>query len=439
MLATAPVPGISHDHLLVLLMQIGALLILATGFGQLALRLRFPAVAGELLAGVVVGPSLLGNVAPDFSRWLLPRDPEQMHLIGAISQLGVLLLVGITGAHIDLGLLRRKRVAIGWVSMGSVLFPLALGVGLGFLLPASVMGEGADRTTFALFIGVAIAVSALPVIAKTLMDMGLLHRNVGQVIVGAAAVSDVLGWMLLSVVSAMATASFRLIVVAESVGYLLIVLAVTVFLARPLIGRVLRPIESSAESTERGMAACVVLIVLSAAGTHALNMEPILGAFLCGTVIGSLGRNRRRLLEALRPFVMAVLAPLFLATAGLQVDLSALKDLSVLAAGLITLVVAVGGKLVGGYVGARMGKLDHNASLAIGAGLNARGVVEIVLASVGLSIGVLNTASYTIVVLVAVVTSVMAPPLLRRTTSRIVKTTTEIEREHDYAGVQRVG
>lgn len=435
MLATAPVPGISHDHLLVLLIQMGALLILAIGLGRLALRLRLPAVVGELLAGVVVGPSLLGNVAPAFSHWLLPRDPEQMHLIGAISQLGALLLVGITGAHIDLGLLRRKRVVIGWVSMGSVLFPLVLGVGLGFLLPASVIGEGGDRTTFAFFIGVAIAVSALPVIAKTLMDMGLLHRNVGQVIIGAAAVSDVLGWMLLSVVSAMATAGFRLVVVAESVGYLLIVLAVTVFLARPLIGRVLRPIACSAESTELGIAACVVLIVLSAAGTHALNMEPILGAFLCGTVIGSLGRNSRRLLEALRPFVMAVLAPLFLATAGLQVDLSALKDLSVLSAGLITLVVAVGGKLVGGYAGARMGKLDHNESLAIGAGLNARGVVEIVLASVGLGIGVLNTASYTIVVLVAMVTSVMAPPLLRRTTSRIVKTATEIERERDYAAV----
>lgn len=432
-LATAPVPGISHDHLLVLLTQIGALLILATGLGRLALRLGLPAVVGELLAGMIVGPSLLGNVAPAVSDWLLPRDPEQMHLLGAISQLGVLLLVGITGAHIDLSLLRRKRVAIGWVSAGSVLLPLALGVGLGFLLPASVMGEDGDRPTFALFIGVAIAVSALPVIAKTLMDMRLLHRNVGQVIIGAAAVSDILGWLLLSIVSAMATAGFRLVVVAESVGFLLIVLAITVFLARPLMGRLLRPIERSANPGEMGIAAVVVMIVLSAAGTHALKMEPILGAFLCGIVIGSLGPANRRFLEALRPFVMAVLAPLFLATAGLQVDLSALKDLSVLGAGLITLAVAVGAKLVGGYAGARMGKLGHDESLAIGAGLNARGVVEIVLASVGLSIGVLNTASYTIVVLVAVVTSVMAPPLLRRTTNRITQTTTEIERERHYA------
>ncbi|MFE6052605.1 cation:proton antiporter [Kitasatospora sp. NPDC056446] len=437
-LATAPVPGISHDHLLVLLVQIGALLALATGLGRLALRFGLPAVVGELLAGILVGPSVLGGAAPAVSDWLLPRNPEQMHLLGAISQLGVLLLVGITGAHIDLGLLSRKRVAITWVSLGSVLLPLALGIGLGFLLPASMLGTAGDRSTFALFIGVAVAVSALPVIAKILIDMRLLHRNVGQVIIGAAAVSDILGWLLLSVVSAMATAGFRFSVVAESVGYLLIVLAVTAFLARPLIGRLLRPIERASNGRDLGAAVVLVLIVLASAGTHALKMEPILGAFLCGIVIGSLGAGARRFLDALRPFVMAVLAPLFLATAGLQVDLSALKDPSVLVAALVTLAVAVGAKLVGGYAGARLGRLNHDEAVAIGAGLNARGVVEIVLASVGLGLGVLNTASYTVVVLVAVVTSVMAPPLLRRATGRIAPTATETEREREHAA-QLVG
>ncbi|MFF7994508.1 cation:proton antiporter [Kitasatospora xanthocidica] len=432
-LATAPVPGISHGHLLVLLVQVGTLLALATGLGRLALRLGLPAVVGELLAGIVVGPSVLGGAAPAVSDWLLPRNPEQMHLLGAISQLGVLLLVGITGAHIDLDLLRRKRGAVTWVSLGSVLLPMALGIGLGFLLPGSMLGKAGDRTTFALFIGVAVAVSALPVIAKILIDMRLLHRNVGQVIIGAAAVSDILGWLMLSVVSAMATEGLRAGVVAESVGCLLLVLAVTAFLARPLIGRLLRPVERAGNGPELGAATVLVLIVFAAAGTHVLRMEPILGAFLCGIVIGSLGAGARRFLDALRPFVMAVLAPLFLATAGLQVDLTALKDPSVLGAALVTLLVAVGAKLVGGYAGARLGRLSHDEAVAIGAGLNARGVVEIVLASVGLGLGVLNTASYTVVVLVAVVTSVMAPPLLRRATGRIAQTAGEIEREREHA------
>lgn len=429
-LASGSVPGITHHQMLVFMLQTGLLIAVAAGLGRVAVRLRMPPVVGELTAGVVLGPSLFGNVAPGLSHWLLPRDPEQMHLLSAVAQLGVLLLVAITGAHIDLALLGRKRRAIGLVSMGSVLLPLALGFALGFLLPGSLMGGTGGRTTFALFIGVAVAVSALPVIAKTLFDMGLLHRNVGQIIVGAAAVSDIVGWLLLSIVSAMATHGLRAGVVVESVAYLLVVLAVTV-VARPLVKRVLRPAERPGRPGA-GLSLIFVLIMLSAAGTQALNMEPILGAFLCGIVVGSLGSASRRSLDSMRTFVMATLAPLFLATAGLQVDLTTLGRPRVLLAAVITLAVAIGAKFAGGYLGARLGRLDRLEALAIGAGLNARGVVEIVLASVGLRLGVLNTASYTVIVLVAVVTSVMAPPILRRATGRITTTTAEIKREREF-------
>ncbi|MCB5906270.1 cation:proton antiporter [Streptomyces pinistramenti] len=430
-LAMGPVPAISHHQMLVFLVQIGVLLTVAVGLGRLAARVGLPSVVGELTAGVVLGPSLLGNLAPDVSNWLLPRNPEQLHLLGAVGQLGVIFLVAITGAHIDLGLLRRKRRAISWVSAGSVLLPLVIGFVLSLLLPDSLMGKASDRLTFGLFMGVAVAVSALPVIAKTLLDMGLLHRNVGQIIIGAAAVSDIIGWLLLSVVSAMATFGFRIGVLTESVGYLILVLVATAYVARPLIGRLLRTVERSA-GREVSLSAIAVLIVLSAAGTHALGMEPVLGAFLCGIVVGSLGTESRRSLDSMRAFIMATLAPLFLATAGLQVDLTALAEPQVLVAALITLLVAIGAKFAGGYLGARAGRLAHTESVAIGAGLNARGVVEIILASVGLQLGVLTTASYTIVVLVAVVTSVMAPPILRRTTQRMTKTDAEREREREF-------
>jgi Kef-type K+ transport system membrane component KefB len=430
-LAADPVPSISHHGMLVLLVQIGVLLICAKGLSRLAAVVRLPAVVGELVAGVVLGPSLLGTAAPALSDWLLPREPEQTHLLGAVAQLGVLLLVGITGSHVDLELLRRRRVTVTWVSLGSVLLPLALGVGLGYLLPGSLLGDAGDRPSFALFMGIAVAVSALPVIAKTLLDMDLMHRDVGQVIIGAAAVSDVLGWLLLSIVSATATAGFRAGVVYESVGCLLLVLVAVVFVARPLIGAVMRPVARA--GGDAGMTTVVIMIVLAAAGTCALNMEPVVGAFLCGVVISSLGIESRRFLDAVRPFVMAVLAPLFLATAGLQVELGALRDPVTLGAALVTLAVAVAAKFVGGYLGARMGRLDHDHALAIGAGLNARGVVEIVLASVGRDLGILNSASYTVIVLVAVVTSVMAPPILRRTTGRMPVTAGESLREREHS------
>ncbi|MFC7830963.1 cation:proton antiporter [Streptomyces sp. NPDC057375] len=432
-LAAGPVAGIDSHQMLLFLLQISVLLAVATALGRVAARFRLPPVVGELTAGVVLGPSVLGNVLPAASDWLLPREADQTHLLGAVAQLGVLLLVGITGAHIDLELLRRKSTAIGFVSLGSVLLPLGLGFGLGFLLPDAMIGGSTDRPAFALFIGVAVAVSALPVIAKTLLDMRLLHRNVGQLIVGSAAISDIVGWLLLSIVSATVTRGLGPGVVLKAVGYLLAVLAFTLLVARPLARLVLRPTERSA-APEVSVSVIVVLIMLSAAGTHALGMEPILGAFLCGIVVGSLGTPSRRSLDSMRTFVMPVLAPLFLATAGLQVDLSTLARPSVLLAGVVMLTVAVVAKFAGGYLGARLGRLDRHEALAIGVGLNARGVVEIVVASVGLGLGVLTTASYTIVVLVAVATSVMTPPLLRHTTRRITTTAAETNRERQFAG-----
>ncbi|WP_431042214.1 cation:proton antiporter [Streptomyces sp. P1-3] len=432
-LSQAPVPAISHHQMLVFLLQIGLLLGVAVLLGRLAVRLRLPPVVGELSAGVLLGPSVFGNALPDVRDWLLPHDAAQMHLLSAVAQLGVLLLVGITGAHIDLRLIRSKGKVIGYVSTASVLLPLALGFGLGYVMPDSMMAAGADRGTFALFVGVAIAVSALPVIAKTLLDMKLLHRNVGQLIIGAAAISDIVGWMLLSIVSAMVTKGLDTGMVLESVGYLVLVLAFAALVARPVARQVLRLTERSSQP-EVSVTAIAAMIVLAGAGTLALDMEPILGTFLCGIVISSLGPASRRSLDSMRSFVMSTLAPLFFATAGLQVDLSALGKPTVLLAAVVTLLVATLAKFAGGYLGARMGRLGHGEGLAIGAGLNARGVVEIVIATVGLNLGVLTTATYTIVVLIAVATSMMAPPFLRHATRQIPKTTAEHERERELAG-----
>jgi Kef-type K+ transport system membrane component KefB len=263
--------------------------------------------------------------------------------------------------------------------------------------------------------------------------MGLLHRNVGQLIIGAAAMSDIVGWLLLSVVSAMVTKGLQTGMVVQSVGYLIAVLLFAALLARPLAGRILRLTGRSAQPGV-SVAAIVVMIVLSAAGTQALGMEPILGTFLCGIVISSLGSAARTSLDSMRGFVMSTLAPLFFATAGLQVDLSTWNRLPVVVAAVVTLLVATVAKFAGGYFGARLGGLDHGEGLAIGAGLNARGVVEIVIATVGLQLGVLTSATYTIIVLVAVVTSTMAPPLLRYATKRIPETTAETERELRFSG-----
>lgn len=430
--AAAPIPPIAAHQTLVLLLQLGTLLGLALLLGRLAVRLGMPAVVGELTAGVLLGPSLLAHLARGLWSWLLPQDAAQVHLLDAIGQLGVLLLVGLTGMHIDLGLVRRKGATAVWVSAGGLLIPLGLGIWLGFLLPSSMVAENSHRLVLALFLGVAMCVSAIPVIAKTLLEMRLLHRNIGQLIISAAAVDDIAGWLMLSLVSALATGGLHTGRVLTSVGYLLGVLAFAATMAPPVVRRVLALANRSSEPGVT-VAAVVVLLLFAAAGTHALGMEPILGTFLCGIVIGNSGQLDRSRLVPLRTIVMAVLAPIFFATAGLRMDLTMLTRPAVLGSAVAVLAIAIGGKFAGAYLGARTGRLSHWDALALGAGLNARGIIEVVVAMVGLRLGVLSTATYTIIVLVAVVTSLMAPPTLRYAVRRIAVTSEEIEREKVFA------
>jgi Kef-type K+ transport system membrane component KefB len=411
-LSAGPVPPIDAHHMLVFLLQIGLLLGAALVLGRLAQRLGMAAVVGELCAGVLFGPSLLGHVSPALSAWLLPHEAAQLHLLDAVGQLGVLLLVGVTGMSIDLGLVRRRGGTAVGVSAGGLIVPLGLGVALGFALPAALLVHGTDRTVFACFIGVAMCVSAIPVIAKTLLEMRLLHRNIGQLIMSAASVDDVVGWLLLSVVSAMATTGIRAGHVAQSLVYLAAVILFICTIGRPIVATVLR-FSARSEEPAVTVTAAVLMLMLCAAGTQALGMEPVLGAFYGGILIGSSAWVDRERLAPLRTFVMAVLAPLFFATAGLRMDLTALGRPVVLVSALLVLLIAVAGKFAGAYAGARASRLGRWDALALGAGLNARGVIEVIIAMVGLRLGVLSPQMYTIVILVAIATSLMAPPMLR--------------------------
>ncbi|WP_323373583.1 cation:proton antiporter [Plantactinospora alkalitolerans] len=417
----APVPPIPAHPLLVFLLQAGLLLALAILLGRLAERLRMPAIVGELTAGVLLGPSLFGWLAPGLSGWLLPAQPEQAHLLDAVGQVGVLVLVGLTGIEMDLRMLRRRGHTAVRVSVAGLLVPLALGIGLGFPL-ARLLDVPGDTAVFVLFIGVAMCVSAIPVIAKTLLDMRLMHRDIAQLTLAAGTVDDAVGWFLLSVVSAMAVGGLTGWKVGLALAYLILVVVVAVVIGRPVVRAAMR---FAGDSPERTVAMSATLILLAGAGTQALGLEAVFGAFLCGMLIGSVGEHSRVRTAALRTVVLAVLAPIFFATAGLRIDLRALAHPTVLGAAVLVLVIAVVGKFAGAYLGARLSRLSRWEALALGAGMNARGVIEVIVAMVGLRLGILNTATYTIIVLVAVATSLMAPPLLRIAMRRVPVTPEE--------------
>ncbi|HEY3630729.1 MAG TPA: cation:proton antiporter [Jatrophihabitantaceae bacterium] len=380
--------------------DLGLVLALAWLFGQGLARVGLPAVMGELIAGVLLGPSLLGHTGWHFTT-------SQLVDLNTVGQLGVIALVGVTGMSLNLTTLRRRGRVAAWVSTTGVLVPLALGIGTGLLLPLTLLaGPSGHRAPFALFVGVAMCVSAIPVIGRILLDLRLTERRVGQLILIAGVIDGAIGWVLLSVVSAMASTGVRpgavAVLVAKVVGALLVAVLVGRRVARLVLGLT-------------GDAAAVVLILGGAAATNALGLEPILGAFVVGALVGA---ERPEAVSTLRP-VVAVLAPVFFVLAGLKVDLGRLAQPPVLLAGLAVLTLAVVGKFVGAYAGARMSHLSRWDAIALGAGLNARGAVEVVVASTGLTLGVLNPASYTIIVLVAIVTSLMAAPVLRVAMARV--------------------
>ncbi|HEY5832866.1 cation:proton antiporter [Streptomyces sp.] len=428
-LATETVAPLPPHTLLVFLLQIGALLLLALALGRLAQRLGMPTIVGELAAGVLLGPSLLVHAAPGLSGWLFPQDPTQMHLLDAVGQLGVLLLVGFTGMHLDLKVVRTHGGKAAGVSAAALLLPLALGVWLGYALPGQLRPADADVTVFAWFVGVAMCVSSIPVIGRVLVDMKLIHRTVGQMILVVGTIDDAVGWLLVSVVTALATTGVGGQEIATPLWHLAVVLLVLLTAGRWVVRWVMN---WARRSGSRGatIAATVILLVLAGAGAQALEFEAVFGAFLCGILIGAANTDAQaRQLEPLNATVLSFLSPLFFALAGLRIDLTSLTHLKIALWGLAALGIAVAGKFLGAFVGSIFSRLDRWEALALGAGINARGVIQVVIAVVGVRLGLLTTAMYSIIVLIAILTPLMAPPILRIAMKRIEQTAEEELRE----------
>ncbi len=405
---------LSEHQLLLFWTQLFALLVVARALGSLARRFGQPAVVGELGAGLLLGPSVLGALAPGAFFWLFPADPVQRGLLSALAWIGVFFLLVDTGFEIDLGLVRRLGAATLRIAIGSLVLPVLAGIGIGFVLPGRFIGASDDRVVFALFMGTALGISALPVIAKILSDLDLMRRNIAQVTITAAMANDVAGWVLLGVVAGLArSGSFDAGALALTLAGLALFCVVAATLGQRAVDQLLR--RARARRSVISSQIALVLLITLAFGivTQALGIEAVLGAFVAGILIGRSRYQESEVFDRLRAVTSAIFAPLFFASAGLRVDLALLDDPDVIGWGLLVLAVASLSKFLGSYAGARGAGFARIEGLAIGAGLNARGAVEIVIATVGLTLGVLNERSYTVIVLMAIATSMMAPPILR--------------------------
>jgi Kef-type K+ transport system membrane component KefB/nucleotide-binding universal stress UspA family protein len=411
----------SHSEVLQLVIQIAVLLAAARFLGGLSQRLGQPAVVGEILAGVILGPSLLSGLIPWVEQRIIPQTPAQGYMLEVVALIGVMLLLVITGFETDLALIRRRiGVALG-VGAGGLVVPFALGLLLGFVLPESLVGDPSERTVFALFVATALAISAIPVLAKILMDLDLMRREFGQTLLAAGMLNDLSGWAMLGIVTALASAqTLNVGIVLQTIGMVVVFVLATITVGRFVVERGLGLIQDRFRGPDLILTLVVVLAFGWGAFSQALRLEPVLGAFAIGILFGGLPRLPTDVVQKLESMALAVFAPIFFAVAGLKVDIGAILQPDLLLIAVVVILVATVGKVAGAYIGARyLSGQDHWSALAYGAGLNARGAVEIIIATIGLSLGILTTEMFSIIVLMAVVTSVAAPAGLRYCLARV--------------------
>lgn len=402
----------SDQQLGLLLAEVVLLVLAARVGGELALRVGIPEVVGELAMGLCLGPSLFGQLFPGAFEAIFPPDPEQRALLDLVGWIAVLLLVQMAGSEVQLGLLRQAGRSLAATGLCAFLLPFASGYAFALLVPQSLIAEGTDRTVFALFLATAMSISAIPVIARILLDMDLMHTQVGTLIVASAVAGDTAGWMLLAVVVALVNSNgvdtWQVAgVLFGTAFFLLVALTVGQGLVR-LAMKASRRLRAAHAQT------ALMLLIVFAGGaiTEAIGVHLALGAFVAGILIARSPDKDSRSLDAIREVGIGFFAPFFFVYTGIKADLTTLGG-STLAVATAAVVVATLSKLAGGGLGARLGGMSAWESAAVGAGLNARGAMELVIAAIGLSLGILTPAAYSMLVLVAMVTSLMAAPMIR--------------------------
>lgn len=425
------IPPIAGHQLFLFIIQFALLLTSARVLGEVMKRYGQPPVFGELLAGILLGPSLLGWLFPTFSSALFPADVQQYHLLELISWLGMIFLLLFTGLETDLTLLRRLGRPAALASLLGIIVPFAFGYLLGMTIPDHLLANPEQRLIFQLFLGTALAISAVPVIAKILLDLDILKRNIGAIVMAAAIVDDIAGWTILSMLmGVMAKGALDVTAVVQGVAGTVAFIGIALVVGIRVVRRVLRWIDEHVQVEEAHITAILVVTLVCAAITEAIGIHAVFGAFVAGVLFAQSPRVRANALEKLVGVVHGVFTPVFFAFVGLRVDLTQLQDPGLVG---LVLVTACAGKLIGCTLGGLLGRLGWWEAVSIGIGMNARGGMELIIALIGLTSGILSSEVYSSLVLMAMVTSLMAPPLLKWSLSHIPPSSEEQERLNSTA------
>ncbi len=405
--------NLTNSEVTQLFLAIGILLAVARLMGEVARRFHQPAVIGEILAGIILGPTILGRMAPDASAYLFPSTGGVPLALEGLTTVAIALFLVVAGMEVDLSTVwRQGRAALVMGFMGLVV-PFILGFTTGWLAPESWSGESeSPRMVFALFLATALAISSLPVVAKTLMDLNLYRSDLGMIVVAAAILNDLIGWIIFAILLGMIeTTSHKSLGVGHTILLTFGFTAFILTIGRWFLDRALPWIQAHTSWPGGVLGFALSLALLSAAFTEWIGIHAIFGSFLFGVALGDSRHLRERTRAIIDQFISFIFAPLFFASISLRVDMLANFDWLM---ALILLVVATAGKVLGCGLSAKWSQISKREAWAIGFGMNARGVMQIILGLLGYSTGVIGQRMFVSLVIVALITSMTSGTLMQR-------------------------
>ena len=401
---------LSHNDLVILLLAISTMLILSRIVSELGKKMKLPMVMGELIVGICLGPTVLGAIYPNAYNFIFPltTNPHVAIALDGIVSLSVIMLLFVAGMEVQLSVVLRQGKTAIFTGFGSMIIPFFTGFAIAWFFP-QVFGMAMDekhRLIFSMFLG-----TALPVIARILLDMNLFKTNVGMIIIASAMFNDLVGWLFFSFILSMSGQNENGMGIGYTIMYIIAFGAFMLFIGRRLIDRALPWIQTKLSWPGGVLAMSLGLCLLSAAFTESINIHAILGAFIAGIAIGDSVQLREQAKEIIHQFVTNFFAPLFFVSIGLKVNFIDNFDLKIV---LIILVLAYVGKVLGATGGAMLGGLKRRSALAVAFGLNARGAMEIILGTLALNAGLITKPIFVALVIMAFITSLTSGPLMRK-------------------------
>jgi K+:H+ antiporter len=398
-----------RSPLSVLFTQIVVILLVAGLFSRIFRRISQPPVMGEMLAGIVLGPSVLGFFYPQAMNFIFPAS--SLETLRLLSHIGVVLFMFVVGMEVNVRQVKEKGSAAVMISHASIIVPFVLGSALSLFIYKELAPPGTSFSAFALFIGVAMSITAFPVLARILEDRGLTNTSLGSIAITCAAVDDVTAWCILALVIALVQAS-GVTVSLVTIVFTLLFAAAMIFLVRPQLGRMVKQATGSHVHTRRLIAAVLGFVLICALTTETIGIHALFGAFIAGVVMPTSTDFRTFLRDKLDAFSTAALLPLFFAFTGLRTQVSLLNDWGSWALCGVIILVAIAGKLGGSMLMSRWTGMTWTQSFSIGALMNTRGLVELVVLNIGYDLGILSGRIFAMMVLMALVTTFMTGPLL---------------------------